>query len=222
MTTTADEYIDRVLEFLPRGTPERDQIATELRGHIAERVASGQPLGEVLRQLGDPLALAESYLAAVPLRSASFGRRAVAKLVDVGLVLAFMVPAVCIPFFLAPDEMRPLVLFVTICGSSLVAAAYLVLAESRDGQTVGKRMMSLRAVRESGARISTGQAIVRQLPMFMQVYWIDVLFALFTDKHQRAFELLSKTRVVEAETSATARPAPQAPVTQRNSSFLAR
>ena len=32
--------------------------------------------------------------------------------------------------------------------------------------------------------------------MFLQVYWIDVLFALFTDKNQRAFELLSKTRVV--------------------------
>jgi len=28
------------------------------------------------------------------------------------------------------------------------------------------------------------------------VFWIDVLFALFTEKHQRAFEILSKTRVV--------------------------
>ena len=43
-----------------------------------------------------------------------------------------------------------------------------------------------------------GQAIVRQLPMFLQVYWIDVMFALFTDKSQRAFEMLSKTRVVQA------------------------
>jgi hypothetical protein len=32
--------------------------------------------------------------------------------------------------------------------------------------------------------------------MFLQVYMIDALFALFTEKHQRAFELLSKTRVV--------------------------
>ena len=51
-------------------------------------------------------------------------------------------------------------------------------------------------VRETGARISLAQAIVRQLPMFLQVLWIDALFALFTDKSQRAFELLSKTRVV--------------------------
>ena len=44
--------------------------------------------------------------------------------------------------------------------------------------------------------IAEGQAIVRQFSMFLQVYWIDVMFALFTDKSQRAFELLSKTRVV--------------------------
>jgi uncharacterized RDD family membrane protein YckC len=198
MTTTADEYIDRVLDFLPHGTPERDQIATELRGHIVERLASGQPLEDVLRQLGDPLALAESYLAAVPLRSATFGRRAVAKLVDVALIVAFVAPMICLPFFVAPNEVMPLVLFAGIIVSSLLAATYLVIGEWRYGQTLGKRVMGLRVVRESGARISIGQAIVRQLPMFMQMYWIDVLFALFTDKHQRAFELLSKTRVVDA------------------------
>ena len=54
---------------------------------------------------------------------------------------------------------------------------------------------------ESGARISVGQAIVRQLPMFLQVYWIDVMFALFTERSQRAFEMLSKTRVVRASSS---------------------
>lgn len=199
MTTMADDYINRVLDFLPSGTPERDQIATELRGHIAERLAGGQLLEEVLRQLGDPLALAESYLAAVPLHSAPFGRRAVAKLVDIALILGFMVPIVCLSFLATPEAVRPIVMFLGIVGSSLLAAAYLVIAETDYGQTIGKRWMGLRVVRESGARISLGQAVVRQLPMFLQMYWIDVLFALFTDKHQRAFELLSKTRVVDIE-----------------------
>ena len=56
----------------------------------------------------------------------------------------------------------------------------------------------MRVVRESGARISLGQSLVRQLPQFLQVFWIDVLFALFTEHGQRAFELLSRTRVVMA------------------------
>ena len=37
---------------------------------------------------------------------------------------------------------------------------------------------------------------MRYLPWILQVFWIDAFFVLFTDKHQRAFELLSKTRVV--------------------------
>jgi uncharacterized RDD family membrane protein YckC len=59
--------------------------------------------------------------------------------------------------------------------------------------------MDIRVVTEAGGRISIGQAVVRQLPVFLQVFWIDVMFALFTEKSQRAFELLSKTRVVRDE-----------------------
>ncbi len=74
---TADTYIDHVLDFLPRATPRRAQIALELRGHIAERTAAGMPEADVLRQLGDPKTLAESYLSAIPLvarRSGSSAR----------------------------------------------------------------------------------------------------------------------------------------------------
>ena len=65
--TTADEYVNERSRTDAAATPRRAQIGTELRGHIAERVADGHPLDEVLRQLGDPAALAESYLAEVPL-----------------------------------------------------------------------------------------------------------------------------------------------------------
>jgi hypothetical protein len=66
---TGDLYVQSVTDHVPHGLPLRDQIAMELCGHIAERVERGQPLGEVLRQLGDPLTLAESHLAAVPSRA---------------------------------------------------------------------------------------------------------------------------------------------------------
>ena len=46
--TTTDDYINRVLSFLPRATPMRAQIAVELRGHIEERVAHGQAVDAVL------------------------------------------------------------------------------------------------------------------------------------------------------------------------------
>jgi uncharacterized RDD family membrane protein YckC len=80
---------------------------------------------------------------------------------------------------------------------------YPLVAEYALGETLGKHLLGLRVVRESGGRISFGQSMVGQLPMVLQVFWIDVLFALFTEKHQRAFEVLSKTRVVLAAEEAS-------------------
>ena len=179
--------------------PQRQQIAVELRSHIAERLAHGHTLDAVLRQLGDPAALADSYLSAEPLVSAPFGSRAVAKLVDGLAILAVVCPIAWVVSRLVPAGFGPPVaILLVLIGGSLLFGVYTVIAQYRRGQTIGKRLQGIRVVSETGARISLGQAIVRQFSMFLQVYWIDVMFALFTDKGQRAFEMLSKTRVVKA------------------------
>jgi uncharacterized RDD family membrane protein YckC len=195
----AELYINRVLDELPPATPRRQQIALELRGHIAERLAAGQSMSDVLDQLGDPMALAESYLSAVPLVSAPHGRRILAKAIDIGTIFIAIVPLGLLRLFFQSDELMPFmpfIAFVVIVGVSCLCAVYPVVAEWRFGQTLGKYLVGLHVVRESGARISLGQSIVRQLPVFLQVFLIDALFVLFTDRRQRAFELLSKTRVV--------------------------
>jgi uncharacterized RDD family membrane protein YckC len=199
--TPADDYVNRVLDHLPRDTPMRAQIAMELRGNIAERLESGQPVADVLRQLGDPTTLAESYLSAVPLVSASFLQRGVAKLIDVIVVVLTILVFVGLPTFLVAQRQEWPFLFglgalAVVLAATFGFGLYTIVAEHRLGFTLGKRALGLRVVRESGAPIGLGQSFVRQLTMFLQVYWIDVLFALFTDKSQRAFELLSKTRVV--------------------------
>lgn len=193
---TADTYIDQVLDFLPRATPRRAQIALELRGHIVERTAAGMAEADVLRQLGDPQALAESYLSAIPLAPASFVSRAVAKLVDVLIAAMIIAPVMWMGYWSLPPELAPFALVGGILVGSLLFAAYVIVLEATLGHTLGKRLLGLRVVRESGARISLGQSFVRQLPLMLEVFWVDVLFALFTERHQRAFELLSKTRVV--------------------------
>jgi len=195
--TTADDYVNTVLAMMPPTMPQRGQIAAELRSHIAERLVHGHSLDDVLRQLGDPATLADSYLSAEPLVSASFGSRVVAKIVDAGVILAVLCPTAWLVSRLADRNWLPLILiYLVFVGGSIMFGVYTIAAEYRLGQTVGKRLRGIRVVSETGARISIGQAIVRQLPMFMQVSWIDVMFALFTDKRQRAFEMLSKTRVV--------------------------
>jgi uncharacterized RDD family membrane protein YckC len=196
---------------MPRDTPMREQIALELRSHIAERVGGGRPLGDVLVQLGDPDKLAESYLAAVPLESASADERVLAKLVDALVSVALVSPILIICWVIVRagrnEGVWPVLLVGTLILASCMLGVYTAIAEATTDQTVGKRLFRLRVVRESGARISGGQAVVRQLPIVLQVIWVDALFALFTDRSQRAFEMLSKTRVVRVP-SRQSRPSP--------------
>ena len=200
--TTADDYVNTVLAMMPGTMPSRAQIATELHSHIAERLAHGHPLEDVLRQLGDPAKLADSYLSAEPLVSASFGSRVVAKIVDALCVLVFVCPSAWFLSRLAPTDFQPLALiWLFMFGGSFVFGIYTMASEYRLGQTIGKRVQGIRVVSETGARISVGQAMVRQLPVILQVCWIDAGFALFTERSQRAFEMLSKTRVVRAHTT---------------------
>jgi uncharacterized RDD family membrane protein YckC len=188
-----DDYVARVLDRLPPGSEIRSQVEMEVRSHIAERLDHGESIDAALQQLGDPVALADSYLAAVPLVAAPFWARFWAKLVDFALVLALVAPLILVGKLAGPPE-----IFIILCILLLAVGFpfYPIVAEYKFARTIGKKLFDLRVVRESGGRISFGQSIVRQLPAFFPVFWIDAMFALFTDKHQRAFELLSKTRVV--------------------------
>jgi uncharacterized RDD family membrane protein YckC len=174
----------------------RDQIAMELRSHIAERLEHGQPLDEVLRHFGDPQALAESYLAAVPLHSVAFLRRAAAKLIDFLVIVAFVATLAVLGWMVGPTGLVWFLPVLCIMGCLVGLFGYTILAEHHVGQTIGKRVMGIQVVRESGARISLGQSAIRQLPLLGQIFIIYVLFALFTEKHQRAFEMITKTRAV--------------------------
>jgi len=197
---TADDYISKVISHMPMTTPMRSQIAAELRSHIAERISHGVPVEEVIGQLGDPATLAASYLSAEPLVSANFGQRAIAKLIDVLLLILVTVPLIAMWRLILRDEYFPSALLATFLTATALFGLYVVIGEAVYGQTIGKHLIGLRVVTEAGGRIGFGQAVVRQLPVFLQVFWIDVMFALFTDRNQRAFELLSKTRVVRTAT----------------------
>ena len=189
-----DDYVAQVLHRLPPDSEIRSQVEMEVRSHIAERLEHGEALDAALRQMGDPAQLAESYLAAIPLVAAPFWPRVWAKLLDFVVAFAVLAPLVWLAGQVSPEA------FIIVCvlGLAVVLPLYPIVAEYQFAKTIGKHLFGLRVVRESGARISFGQSIVRQLPAFFQVFWIDAMFAVFTERHQRAFELLSKTRVVLA------------------------
>jgi uncharacterized RDD family membrane protein YckC len=201
--TTTDGYVKQVLDRIPQHLPLHGQVERELRSLFAERQARGQSEAQAAQELGDPLTLAESYLSATPMVSADFMSRVAAKLIDAALFLVVVVTVVGVPIlaFVRTDVSDApalgLMLFVfCLAVTSLLFWVGSAWAETRFSRTPGKKMMGLYVVRETGTRISFGQAVVRQLPIFLQVFILDALFALFSERHQRAFEMLSRTRTV--------------------------
>lgn len=83
----------------------------------------------------------------------------------------------------------------------LVDWGYLVLLESIwSGQTVGKRVLGLRVIQDTGVRIGVTQSLLRnlvrpvdRLPLF---YFVGGVFALFSESQQRLGDLLAGTIVV--------------------------
>jgi uncharacterized RDD family membrane protein YckC len=147
--------------------------------------------------------LAESYLSAVAMTPAPFMARVGAKLLDTVLYCMLLpIPAIIylrLTYSGTDPGPRRIAVFLMIGLIGIGLWLLSAVAETRYSRTPGKKLMGLHVVRESGTRIGFGQAIVRQLPVFLNIFWIDALFALFTERHQRAFELLSRTRTVRDE-----------------------
>ena len=196
---TIQSYLAQLADAMPRMMPERDQIVADVRAHIEEDMQRGEAVDAVLTRFGDPANLAASYLSEIPLVSASFRRRAVAMAIDIAIPGVIAVTLAMLAATSGHASLDTMLRDPAIIGLFAVTAgfvAYIVVGDSRFGQTLGKHWLKLLVVRESGARISVCQAIVRLLPCVLHIWWIDVIFALFTERRQRAFELLSKTRVV--------------------------
>jgi uncharacterized RDD family membrane protein YckC len=202
----ADEYIDSVLAYVPPG-PQRERIELDLRANLAAHMGHGQ-INTAFEKYGEPRAVAESYLATVPMEPGSIFRRIVAAMIDIPSVIVsgFALFYTAWKVFGTTDQSfigatmtgNPVAMVLGVATLVVMSPLYYVVAESTTGQTVGKAFLGLRVVRESGAKISVGQALVRQIPLIFSFYVLDAAFALFTEKKQRAFELISKTRVVKA------------------------
>ena len=201
--TPAQDYIDEVLACVPSNV-QRQRIELELRSRLDPRIG----IEQAIATYGHPRDVAEFYLASVPLESAPFFRRLVAAMIDIpsvvatGILIFYFLWKV---FWIGNQSFiaslligNPIAMALCFLTFALMSPLYYIVAETWTSQTVGKALMGLRTVRESGAKITVGQAIVRQLPLFLSFYVLDAAFALFTRKKQRLFELISKTRVVRA------------------------
>jgi len=191
-----DGFIARVTGAVPPPLRAALPIAEDVRAHLAERVAHGATDAEAVLAFGDPLALAASYLQDEALRAPNHAPRLLAKLIDIGAVLVATALLALIANFASAQRYTEVIVIAGLVIASVALPTYTAVAECRSAQTVGKRWMRLAVVQENGTRISIAQSCVRQLPLLVQLVFIDAAFALFNGNRQRAVELLSKTRVI--------------------------
>lgn len=82
-----------------------------------------------------------------------------------------------------------------------------VLEAYWNGQTLGKRLTGVRVVDSYGATPSFGAAALRNLPAVIVFGWLPALVALAAiatdDRHQRLFDRVAKTYVVDANAPPT-------------------
>ena len=198
-----ERYIQDVMSNVFAAPEDRDRFEEDLRAHFAEAEASGESAAAVIEAMGAAEDVAAAFNAERQMRHAGFWQRAVAFAGDCGLLLLcglpFMALALLSNLSLAEGGPTPLsvVIPVAIVGCVLFGlfVFYFPLLEWRFGKTLGKHLLGLRAVRENGAPMSLGQAFVRRLSLYFEMLVIDALFIPFTDRKQRALDIIAKTVV---------------------------
>jgi uncharacterized RDD family membrane protein YckC len=74
---------------------------------------------------------------------------------------------------------------------------YFPILEGRFGQTVGKRTLGLRVLKENGLPIGYKEAFLRRISYYLEGgLVIDALFIPCTQKRQRAFDIVARTIVI--------------------------
>lgn len=199
----ADRYIDDVMRHVFATQQDLEKLKTDLRSHFAEGEAAGREPRDIILGLGTPEEVAAAFNAEREFHYASFWERLFAFFGDCGILLIVILPVLALGLLggvvgSEPGEV-PIVWFV-ICFLFFLALVgvgifYFPLFESHYGKTPGKHLMRIRVRRENGAPISLGQAFVRRLSFYFDMLWIDALFIPFTDKHQRALDIVAKTVV---------------------------
>ena len=215
---TIDEYVSAVVSQLPRQLVDRARVATDLRAHVADRMAAGASQEEAVAHLGQPDEVAAELLAAVRLEPAARLRRLGAFLIDcivgaipICVLLAFVFglwPGEFAVGLSGPGFLWPAAILILVASVSILSLVYFPVLEKVYGQTLGKWAMGIVVVRESGGTLRWRDAIIRRIPFVFEFFWLDALFALFSAKRQRAFDMVASTLVVRASPASQIAPMP--------------
>jgi uncharacterized RDD family membrane protein YckC len=204
-----ERYIREVLRNISAPPQERQRIEADLRAHLEESLATGEPAKEIIARMGSPTEIATVFMAQVSLRYAGFWWRLAAYGIDLAIIFVVASILAILAIVLVSFVPRSPVGLDWIVGGALLAllvsavlgiigviVLYFPILEARFGQTAGKHLLSLRVLKENGLPIGYKEAFLRRLSFYFRMLPVDALFIPFTAKRQRAFDLVARTIVI--------------------------
>lgn len=204
-----DRYVREVLACIHLPAGDERRIEADLRAHFEEALAAGDSVEAAIARMGPPREVAAEFMAQARLRYAGFWRRLVAFLVDLAMIIPIIAVLSVLGIVLSnlvPREPQGtgyvigsiLIAFLVATGAVAVGTMllYFPILEGRFGQTVGKRLLGLRVLKEDGLPIGYKEAFLRRLSFYFDFLVVDAVFIPFTDKKQRAFDIIARTVVV--------------------------
>jgi uncharacterized RDD family membrane protein YckC len=211
MMNAVDQYVNAVLHKVSAPQAVRLRIEADLRAHLDEALQAGEPVQSVLEHMGSPEEVAAALMAQVRLEYASFWPRLFAFAID--MVTIFIPIGILAGLALAANSLIPsepesaasfifgglviLLMMTSAISAVSVLLLYFPILEGRFGQTLGKRLLGLRVLKENGLPIGYREAFLRRISFYFDIFPFDALFVLFTEKRQRGFDIIARTVVVE-------------------------
>lgn len=221
-----EQYISEVMKNVFTSEDRKSQFESDLRSHIQEKIGSGESVPEVLSEMGTTAEVARGFMEQFEVRLATVWERLVAFILDLGFCCAigsilflplFILPKVLLSTILPGiselgvsipcgniDTLESLMHFSLLSVFGIAAGAimlfYFPVMEHVYGWTIGKRLFRMRVIREEIRKISLGDAFIRRLSFYFDIIALDAIFAVFTKKRQRAFDMIAKTVVIKEDT----------------------
>jgi uncharacterized RDD family membrane protein YckC len=206
-----EDYVNAVLHIVTAKPAERLRIEDDLRAHLSQAQESGESIQDILARMGHPEEVAAAFMAQINLIYAGFWLRLGAFVIDLALLVfvtfifggvAFAANTLIPPHPESlPDYLYGALVILVLISSALIVVStfllYFPLLEGRFGQTLGKRLLGLRVLKEDGLPIGFREAFLRRLSYYFDFLPVDALFILFNQKRQRAFDIIARTVVVQ-------------------------
>jgi len=222
--TLRESYLADVARNITAHPEHKTQFLSDLRVHFEDGKAAGETDVTVIDRLGQAEDVAAEFMANTKISLAGFWERTLAFLIDMSVCIYAMlfmfgliigVPymminrARSVAFLTSLHDIATLDMLgslspifiplgiLVLLGTMALFLLYFPILEAQFGQTLGKRLIGLRVLKEKRTAIGMKEAFIRRLSYFVDILVLDALFIPFTEKKQRAFDIVAKTIVVK-------------------------